>query len=377
MIGVLLNARWPQRLRKLPWGIICLVTAIAGFGATILYSTAGGNLLPWALPHAVRYFGFLALAILMSQVPLSSWLALAYPLYAAILVALIGVEALGAVSGGSQRWLDLGIIRLQPSEFMKLAIVLALARFYHYLPRGYSSRFAGIWPPVALTLVPMALVLLQPDLGTATMIFAGGVAVMFLGGLPLRYLIIPGALGIASLPVVYNMLHDYQKRRVLTFLDPASDPLGAGYHITQSKIAIGSGGLGGKGFLKGTQSHLDYLPEPQTDFIFATMAEEWGLIGGLLLIGAYILVLNWGIRTAFRATTIFGRLVAAGLSMTIFFYVLINIMMVMGLAPVVGIPLPLVSHGGSAMLTVMLAFGILMGVHRDNRSPHHGQARSR
>lgn len=372
MIGALLNARWPQRLLKLPWGIILIVTAIAGFGATILYSTAGGNLMPWALPHAVRYLGFLVLAILMSQVPLTRWLALAYPLYAVILLALVGVEALGAISGGSQRWLDLGIIRLQPSEFMKLAIVLAVARFYHYLPRGYAGKFAGIWPPVAMILVPMALVLLQPDLGTATMIFAGGVVVMFLGGLPLRYLVIPGAIGIASLPVIYNMLHDYQQRRVLTFLDPASDPLGAGYHITQSKIAIGSGGLTGKGFLNGTQSHLDYLPEPQTDFIFATMAEEWGLIGGLVLIAGYLLFLNWGIRTALRAPTIFGRLVAAGLSMTIFFYVLINIMMVMGLAPVVGIPLPLVSHGGSAMLTVMLTFGILMGVYRDNHAAPDG-----
>lgn len=365
MIGaILINARWPQRLRALPWGVILLASLIAGFGATILYSAAGGHAMPWALPHFARFLAFLLLAILISQAPLRMWLRVAYPLYGGILLALVGVEALGAVSGGSQRWLDLGVIRLQPSEFMKLAIVLALARFYHYLPRGYAGKFAGIWPPLVLILLPMALVMLQPDLGTALMIFAGGVTLMFLGGLPLRFILVPGAAGAVALPVLFSMLHDYQKKRVLIFLDPEADPLGAGYHITQSKIAIGSGGLLGKGFLAGTQSHLDYLPEPQTDFIFATMAEEWGLAGGMFLIGAYLIVLNWGLRTALRTRSVFGRLLAAGLSMTIFFYVLINAMMVMGLAPVVGIPMPLVSHGGSAMLTVMLALGLLMGVHR-------------
>ena len=188
---------------------------------------------------------------------------------------------------------------------------------------------------------------------------------MFLGGLPLRWLLIPGGLAAAAMPFLFHMMHDYQKKRVLIFLDPEADPLGAGYHITQSKIAIGSGGLFGKGYLQGSQSHLDYLPEPQTDFIFATMAEEWGLVGGLVLIGLYIFVLNWGIRVSMQAETVFARLLAAGLSMTIFFYVLINAMMVMGLAPVVGIPFPLMSYGGSAMLTVMIAFGILMGVHRE------------
>lgn len=364
MIGMLLNGRWPQRVLALPWGVILIVTFIAGCGATILYSAAGGNPMPWALPHAMRYLGFLLLALLLSQVSLRSWLGIAYPLYGAVLVALIAVEVLGVVSGGAQRWLDLGIIRLQPSEFMKLAIVLALARFYHFLPRGYAGKLAGIWPPAAMILIPMGLVLLQPDLGTTLLIFAGGVVMMFLGGLPLRYLLVPGAAGILSLPLLYSMLHEYQQRRVLTFLNPESDPLGAGYHVTQSKIAIGSGGIFGKGFLLGTQSHLDYLPEPQTDFIFSAMAEEWGLIGGIVVIFAFMLLFRWGIRTSRQTQTIFGRLTMAGLTMTIFFYVLINIMMVMGLAPVVGVPLPLVSHGGSAMLTVMLAFGIMMSIHR-------------
>jgi rod shape determining protein RodA len=307
---------------------------------------------------------------MIAQVPIGFWLRIAYPLYAVVLVALIGVEIVGGISGGSQRWLDLGFIRLQPSEFMKLAIVIALARFYHYLPRGYAARLPGIWPPLALIGMPFLLVILQPDLGTSLMIVAGGATMMFLGGLPLRWFLIPGAAGIAALPLIYNLLHDYQKRRVLIFLDPSADPLGAGYHITQSKIAIGSGGLTGKGFLEGSQSHLQYLPEQHTDFVFATMAEEWGLMGGAALLISYGLVLNWGIRVGLQARTQFGRLLAAGLSMTIFFYVLINSMMVMGLAPVVGIPFPLVSYGGSAMMTVMIALGIIMGVYRQRHLEH-------
>jgi rod shape determining protein RodA len=364
----LLNSHWPQRLLALPWRIIGVVAAIGGFGVIVLYSAAGGSFSPWALNHAVRFSIFLGLALVLSQVPLRFWLSIAYPLYAAVLIALIAVEILGAVSGGSQRWLDLGFIRLQPSEFMKIAIVIALARFYHYLPRGYAGRVAGIWPPALMIGLPFAFVMLQPDLGTALMIVAGGLTLMFLGGLPLRWILIPGAAGLASLPLLFSLLHDYQKRRVLIFLDPSADPLGAGYHITQSKIAIGSGGIGGKGYLQGSQSHLQYLPEQHTDFVFATMAEEWGLIGGASLILAYGLMLNWGIRVAMQTQTVFGRLLAAGLSMTIFFYVLINAMMVMGLAPVVGIPFPLLSYGGSAMLTVMIAFGILMGVHRQRET---------
>jgi rod shape determining protein RodA len=364
MMAGLLNARWPQRILELPWRIILLVAAIGGFGVVVLYSAAGGSFTPWALNHAVRFSLFLGMALALSQVPLKLWLAIAYPLYTVILIALIAVEALGAISGGSQRWLDLGFIRLQPSEFMKLAIVLALARFYHFLPRGYAGTFAGIWPPLVMIGLPVAFVMLQPDLGTALMILAGGAALMFLGGLPLRWFIIPGVAGLAALPILYNFLHDYQKRRVLIFLDPSADPLGAGYHITQSKIAIGSGGITGKGFLQGSQSHLQYLPEQHTDFVFATMAEEWGLMGGMALLIGYGIVLNWGIRLSMHTETVFGRLLAAGLSMTIFFYVLINSMMVMGLAPVVGIPFPLMSYGGSAMLTVMIAFGILMGVYR-------------
>ena len=358
----------PSALAQLPWRMLVLVLAIGGFGLVVLFSAAGGSINPWALRQGIRFLVFVGAAVVISRVRLSVWQQGALPAYVVIVVLLLLVELLGAVRGGSQRWLDIGIIRLQPSELMKPAIVLALARFYDLLPPSEIRRFGAIWPALALIGVPAALVMLQPDLGTALMITAGGLTVMFLAGLPLR-LFIGGALAfVVIVPVAFNfLLHDYQRNRVLIFLDPESDPLGAGYHISQSKIAIGSGGIFGKGFLQGTQSHLDYLPEGHTDFVFATMAEEWGLIGGVLLILAFLLVIRWGVNVGVRSNTRFARLAAAGLATTIFFYVAINLMMVMGLAPVVGIPLPLVSYGGSAQMTVLLSLGILMSIDRSNR----------
>ncbi len=357
----------PAPIAQLPWRLLLLVIAIGGFGAVVLYSAAGGSISPWAFSHVLRFGIFLGMAIVMSRLPVEFWQAIAFPLYGIVLVLLIGVEVWGGVSGGSQRWLDLGIIRLQPSELMKLAIVLAVARFYSLLPAGEIRSFKAIWPPALMIGFPMALVLLQPDLGTGLMIAAGGATIMFLSGLPLRLFLISGGLGAAAVPVLYSMLHEYQQKRVTIFLDPEADPLGAGYHITQSKIAIGSGGIFGKGFLDGTQSHLDYLPEGHTDFIFATMAEEWGLMGGLFVIACFVGVARWGMNVSNRANSRFGRLSAAGLTMTIFFYVTINLLMVMGLAPVVGIPLPMFSHGGTAMLTVMLCLGVLMSIERHSR----------
>jgi rod shape determining protein RodA len=359
----------PAPIAQLPWRLLWLILAIGGFGAIILFSAAGGSATPWALNHAVRFSAFLVIAIIMSRVREEVWQQIAYPLYFVVLAMLFGVEVVGGISGGSQRWLDLGIIRLQPSELMKLAIVLAVARFYATLPPGEIRRWNAIWPPGLLIGAPAILVLLQPDLGTATMIASGGLVVMFLAGVPLRLFVGSGLALAAALPIVYSVLHEYQQRRVLIFLDPESDPLGAGYHITQSKIAIGSGGLFGKGFLNGTQSHLDYLPEGHTDFVFATMAEEWGLLGALFLIICFVLVGRWGMRVSQRSASRFGRLTAAGLSMTIFFYVTINLLMVVGLAPVVGIPLPMVSYGGTAMMTVMFCLGIQMSIER------HGQRR--
>ncbi|MBX3595071.1 rod shape-determining protein RodA [Sphingomonas sp.] len=357
----------PAPVAQLPWGIILLICLLGGFGLLVLYSAAGGA--PrWAMPQGIRFVAFLGLALALSRVRVEIWSMLALPLYALFLVMLVGVELLGAVKGGSQRWLELGIIRIQPSELMKVTIILAVARFYEILPAGEIRRFGAIWPAVVMIGMPAALVMMQPDLGTALMITAGGFTVMFLAGIPLR-LFIGGALAAAvSIPIVVNyVLHDYQRNRVLTFLNPENDPLGTGYHISQSKIAIGSGGWFGKGFLNGTQSHLDYLPEGHTDFALATMMEEWGLMGGLFVILVWGLIIRWGIQIAIRSQSRFARLTAAGISTTLFFYVFINMAMVMGLAPVVGIPLPLISFGGSAQMTTLICIGILMALDRENR----------
>jgi rod shape determining protein RodA len=358
----------PRPLARLPWRLIFMVATIAGFGLLVLYSAAGGSIHPWAIKQAVIFLFFLGVAIGMSWVSESTIKALTFPLYGATLVMLLGVEALGLVSKGAQRWLELGFIRLQPSEFMKPAIVLALARFYELVPAGEIKRWRAIWPAMLLLGIPAFLILVQPDLGTCIMVVLCGVTVMFLAGLPLWIFVGPLAAGAVAAPIVYSLMHGYQRKRIDVFLDPESDPLGAGYHIAQSKIAIGSGGIWGKGFLQGSQSHLDYLPEGHTDFVFATMAEEWGLVGGVLLILAFAMVIRWGMKVSANARTRFGQLAAAGLSATIFFYVSINLMMVMGLAPVVGVPLPLVSFGGSAVMTVMLCLGLLMALERQQRS---------
>jgi rod shape determining protein RodA len=357
----------PAPIAELPWRMLALVMFITGFGLLVLYSAAGAHLMPWAAPQGVRFLIFLGMAILMSRVRPETIKQAAFPAYAIVLLLLILVEALGFVGKGAQRWLSLGFMNLQPSELMKPVIILAVARFYDLLPASETRKWSALWPAGLMIGVPFAFILVQPDLGTATMVLAGGITMMFLAGLPLR-LFLGGAAAVAvAAPVAFSFLHDYQQKRVLIFMDPESDPLGAGYHISQSKIAIGSGGLFGKGFLNGTQSHLDYLPEGHTDFIFATMAEEWGLAGGIVLIAAYALVIKWGIGVALDAKDRFSRLTAAGLTTTIFFYVAINLMMVMGMAPVVGIPLPLVSYGGSAMLTVMLCLGTLMSIDRAAR----------
>ena len=358
----------PQPLARLPWRLIFLVAGIAGIGIITLYSAAGGAMQPWAMKQGLTILVFLTLAIGMSWIPEGTIKALVFPAFGAIVLMLIGVEVMGFVGKGAQRWLDLGFIRLQPSEFMKPCIVLVLARFYELIPPGSIRQWRAIWPAALLIGVPWALILVQPDLGTATMVLLSGLTVMFLAGLPM-WIFLGGAGALAAaLPIVYTMMHEYQRKRVLTFLDPERDPLGAGYHITQSKIAIGSGGIWGKGYLQGSQSHLDYLPEGHTDFVFATMVEEWGLVGGVLLILAFGMVVRWGMKVAANSRSRFAQLSAAGLTATIFFYVTINLMMVMGLAPVVGVPLPLVSWGGSAVMTIMICLGILMALERQQRS---------
>ncbi len=338
---------------------------MASFGFVVLYSAAGGSLTPWAGLHMARFLVFLGMAIVFSRLKENFWKTIAFPVYITVVIMLLGVELMGAVRGGSQRWLSLGFIRIQPSELMKPAIILAVARFYDLLPAGQIRTWAAIWPLLVLLAFPCALILLQPDLGTTITVVAGAMTVAFLAGLPMR-LFVGGAAAVAVIaPLAYFFaLEEYQQRRVTTFLNPENDPLGAGYHISQSKIAIGSGGIFGKGFLNGTQSHLDYLPEGHTDFVFATMAEEWGLMGGVAVLTGFFLLFRWGLGVAMKAKTRFSQLLAAGLSTTIFFYVAINLMMVMGLAPVVGIPLPFLSHGGSSMMTIMICIGILMAIDR-------------
>ena len=358
----------PQPLARLPWRLIFLVVGIGFIGLLTLYSAAGGSMSPWAKRQAMTFFFFLGIAVAMSWIKESTIKSLTFPVYGGIVVMLIIVEMVGFVGKGAQRWIDLGFIRLQPSEFMKPAIVLTLARFYELLPAGDMRKWRAIWPAALLIGVPWALVLVQPDLGTASMVLFGGVTVMFLAGVPLRYFLIPAGTLAVAIPIVYQLMHGYQRKRIDTFLDPESDPLGAGYHITQSQIAIGSGGIFGKGYLNGSQSHLDYLPEGHTDFAFATMVEEWGMVGGVLLILAFGAVIRWGMKVAANARSRFAQLTAAGLSATIFFYSAINLMMVMGLAPVVGIPLPMVSFGGSAVMTIMLCLGILMALERQQRT---------
>ena len=365
----------PAPIARQPWSMLTPLILLTCFGAAVLYSAAGGSFTPFASSHLIRFGIFMVVALVIAAMPRDFVKLVAYPAYVGILLLLVAVEAAGAMGGGSQRWLEVGPIRLQPSELMKpaIALALALARFYDTLPTGMIGSWRALVPAGVIIALPVGLVLMQPDLGTALAILFSGAVVMFLAGLPMSWFLSAGAAGAIAVPLAYNFaLKPYQQRRVTTFLDPESDPLGSGYHITQSKIAIGSGGFSGKGFNEGSQRHLQYLPEPHTDFVFATMAEEWGLLGGLFVIVSFGLILYWGLKVARAAQSRFDRLLAAGMVATMFFYIAINLLMVMGLAPVVGIPLPFMSHGGSSMMTNMLCVGTLMMVHRWNTQGRGG-----
>jgi rod shape determining protein RodA len=356
-----------EKLAEVNWGLIALLAAIACVGFVMLYSAANGSLQPWALRQMVRFAAGVVLLVGLALVDLRFWLRYAYAIYGGALALLVAVEIAGDIGMGAQRWISLGVLNLQPSEVMKVALIIVLARYFHSLPESAEGRLRHLVWPALLALVPAALVLRQPDLGTALMLLMIAAAMFFLAGV--RLWKFGAALGavVAAVPIAWHFLKDYQKNRILTFLDPETDPLGAGYHILQSKIALGSGGMFGKGFMQGSQSHLNFLPEKQTDFIFTMLAEELGLVGGLTLLVLYALVLVYGFSIAIRAQSHFGRLLALGVTVTFFLYVFINIAMVMGLVPVVGVPLPLISYGGTSMLTLLIGFGILIGVnvHRD------------
>ena len=348
---------------EIDWFFCLVLCLIAGAGGLMLFSIAGSSWTPWAAPHLARFGGCFLLMIVLALVDIRVWFALAYPIYALGFLLLIAVAAVGEVSLGAQRWLDLGFVRLQPSEIMKLGIVLALARFYHGLSSKNAQFSWWLLVPAMLIGAPVVLVAHQPDLGTAMLILLTGAIIVVLAGLSWKVIAVGvGGFLAAIPPVVLFVLHDYQRKRVLTFLNPESDPSGSGYHIMQSIIALGSGGLLGKGYGLGSQSQLNFLPEKQTDFIFATLAEEFGFVGCISILVLYAAVIFMALRTAYISHSHFGRLAAAGVTATFTLYVMINGAMVMGLAPVVGVPMPLLSYGGTVMLTVMIGFGLMLSV---------------
>lgn len=371
--------RLGQKLARLPWTLILLIVLIAVVGTGMLFSVTHGNPSEADLPyaHMMRFGIAFALMMVLALVPLTVWSRLALPFYLVALLLLVGVELAGSVRGGAQRWLEIGPVAVQPSEFMKLSLVLMLARYYHMVSGSGSRGFIIHLPALLLMALPAALIFLQPDFGTTlTLLAAGGIIIFFAG---LGWRIIAGTIlvGALSVPLVYSyVLEDYQRTRVDTFVEQlagqSSDALGDGYQIEQAKIAIGSGGWRGKGFLQGTQSQLDYIPEQHTDFILTVLAEELGFIGAAGMMLAWAVILGWGLAIAIKSTSAFGRYAAAGTVGMIAFYIVFNVGMVLGLLPVVGVPMPLVSYGGTAMLTVMAAFGLLLSVH-----VHRGETLSR
>lgn len=359
------------KLQRLSWGLIAFIIITACIGFTSLYSAAGGDLDPWASRQIVRFCVGMGGLLFIALIDIRWWYRLAYPLYCLGLILLITVEVKGHVGMGAQRWIDLGFIQLQPSEAMKIVVVLALAKYFHTATPDDMKSLRFLVPAAVLIGAPVALVLLQPDLGTSLMIVMAGITMFFLSGAPILYFVIGGVLAGLSLPIAWSFMHPYQKQRVMTFLNPESDPLGSGYHIIQSKIAIGSGGIEGKGFLEGTQSRLNFLPEKQTDFIFTLWVEEWGFLGGLFLLSVMGAIFIYGQIIAQKIRYSFGRLLVIGLTVNFSLYVFINTAMVMGLIPVVGAPLPLISYGGTSMLMVLIGFGLISSayVHRDSKLP--------
>ncbi|WOI56252.1 rod shape-determining protein RodA [Palleronia sp. LCG004] len=359
-----------SKILYLNWPLVVLLCTVASVGFMMLYSVAGGSMYPWAEPQMERFAFGLTVMFVIGMVPIWFWRNVAGLAYGVSLVLLLGVEFFGETGMGAQRWIDLGIIRLQPSELMKITLVMVLAAYYDWLDTSKTSRPVWLVVPLLLIALPTYLVLRQPDLGTALLLVTGGGVVMFLAGVSWWYFMAVIGAGVGLVSAVlssrgtdWQLLKDYQYRRIDTFLDPANDPLGAGYHITQSKIALGSGGWTGRGFMQGTQSRLNFLPEKHTDFIFTTLAEEFGFVGAVSLLSLYVTIVIFCAVSAFRNRDRFGSLVTLGVATTFFLFFAINMAMVMGLAPVVGVPLPLVSYGGSAMLVLLAGFGLAQSAH--------------
>lgn len=360
------SARWLDYFTEVNWTVIGLVIAIGLIGVLAQYSVAGESMTPWAWRHMFRLAVAVGLMIIIANISVRTVFRTAGFIYGGLLLALFAVEFVGEVNMGAQRWLDLGVIKFQPSELMRIGIILALARYYNDFDPADVSHPRNVIVPVLIIFLPALLVYRQPDLGTAILMVVSGVSVLFIVGLSLRYFITAGVILIASFPIVWTRLQTYQQSRILTFFDPERDPLGAGYHIIQSKIGIGSGGLIGKGIGDGTQSRLNFLPEKHTDFIFTIFAEETGFMGSLLLIALYTGLIATIFLIAREVKTQFGRLVVVGSGVTLFIYIFVNLAMVMGLAPVVGVPLPFVSYGGTSLLTFAITIGLILCVERQS-----------
>ena len=371
----------PVGLRKilaLNWPIIFLLTTISGVGFVMLFSVSGGSLERWAQPQINRYFIGMTFLFMVAMVPIWFWRNMSFLAYSIAFFLLVAVEFVGVSGMGAQRWVDLGFMRLQPSELMKIALILVLAAYYDWLPLARTSRPLWVLLPTLLILIPVFLVLRQPDLGTSLLLIMGGGAIMFLAGVHWAYFatVIGSSFGLIlaifqGRGTAWQLLKDYQYVRIDTFLNPQSDPLGAGYHITQAKIALGSGGWTGRGLMQGTQSRLNFLPEKHTDFIFTTLSEEFGFVGSMSLVALYTLVIISCMASALSMRDRFSALLTLGIGITFFLFFAVNIAMVIGLLPVVGVPLPLVSYGGSAMLTLLLGFGLMQSAHVHRQRPKY------
>jgi rod shape determining protein RodA len=363
-----------DKLLDVNWGLVLLITLIATAGISMLYSVAGGHFQPWALSQLSKFVVGLFILVVAASIDIRVWMSMAYPAYGVALLLLVAVDVAGHVGLGAQRWIMLGPLEIQPSELMKISLVLALARFLHGKSVEEVSKPLNLGIALVMIGIPALFVVIEPNLGTTLIIVMDGVSLLFLAGLS-WYWIIPAVSAIATaIPLAWRfVLHDYQKARVMTFLNPEADALGAGWNITQAKIAIGSGGLSGKGFLQGTQSRLNFLPEKQTDFIWTSLCEEFGFVGAVAMLVLFATVIFYGVQISMSARSQFARLLSMGITLNFFFYIMINGLMVMGLIPVVGIPMPLLSYGGTAMLTVMFGFGLLMSVHvhRQVEIPRH------
>ncbi len=363
-----------ERVTRLNWGIITTLCALAFVGVLMHFSVSSGAWTDMPLTHGIRFVVMLAIVVIAALIlDTRFWLAVAYPLYAGAFLLLVAVELIGETRMGATRWLSIGPMSLQPSELMKIGIVLALARYYHQLDPRRSGTVLWVIPPFVMIALPVALVMRQPDLGTALLLLFAGIVIMFLGGLLWRIIAAGAVVAIGGAVFAYtSLLHDYQRDRVNVFLGITDDPLGAGYHVLQSKIAIGSSGLFGRGWMQGTQSQLDFLPEKHTDFIFTMIVEEFGLLGGAVVLFLFGALMALAMQAALRARSLFGKLAASGVAATLASYVFINTAMVIGLVPVVGIPLPMISFGGTAMVTLMVGFAIVLSVdlHRDQHGSH-------